>query len=104
MGSVNPSKLLGLGSSRRAGDDYTDPVEVRIGVVTRADSSGVWVTPLDGDARSPLGPCRAATVPALVLDGTGYRLRRVLLPVRTEVLFTSTPRGVWVVSADLREG
>jgi hypothetical protein len=40
------------------------PVAAVTGRVTRADASGVWVTPLGHDQAHPLGPCRGLTPPA----------------------------------------
>lgn len=98
------ARLLGMGSSRRPGSEAAAPVDLRPGIVTRVDPSGdVWVTPVGGDARSPLGPCRGATRPALVTVTAGtYRLDNLPLPARTPVLFAVTADGVWIVTYDTK--
>lgn len=106
MGGVDRqvAKLLGMGSTQRAGSSTQAPVDLRDGVVTRVDPDGsVWVTPLDGDARSPLGPVLGATRPVLVtLPGGAYELRALPLPLRVRVLFAVTGAAVWIVRTDTR--
>jgi hypothetical protein len=54
------------------------------GTVVRADDSGVWVAPLDGDTRHPLGPCMGAG--GCVVDDI--------------VLLIQTDQGPWVAGRD----
>ena len=59
--------------------------------VVRSDASGVWVTPLSGDQRHPLGPCRGATRP----DGAGGTEQ---LGTDVIVLLVLTADGPWVAA------
>lgn len=45
-------------SSIRRGVGLPDEPPVT-GIVTRVDASGIWAVELDGDRRTPDGPCRA---------------------------------------------
>jgi hypothetical protein len=68
-------------------------------VVTRSDSTGVWVTPIGGDTSSPLGPCTARPVIKLTGDlQSGYQLVNEQLPVGTKCLAVNTSEGPYVVS------
>jgi hypothetical protein len=98
------AKLLGMGSTQRAGSVTEPPTDLRDGVVTRVDPDGsVWVTPLDGDARAPLGPVLGATRQVLVtVPGGAYELRTQPLPLRCRVLFTVTAAAVWIVRVDTK--
>ena len=61
------------------------------GRVVRSDTSGVWVAPLGGDTRHPIGPCRGATRP----DSEGGVEQ---LPADTLVLLVLTDHGPWVAA------
>ena len=64
-------------------------------LVTRSDTTGVWVTPEGGDPTRPVGPCRGAT--RLALGGTAVER----LPERTRVLLLPTDSGLWVLAHDM---
>jgi hypothetical protein len=98
------SRLLGIGSTRRPGSEPAAAADLRSGIVTRLDPDGsVWVTPNDGDTRSPIGPCRGARRPRLVQTSPGaYDLLWRPLDLRTPVLFATTSDGVWIVSHDTK--
>lgn len=55
------------------------------GRVTRVDSQGVWVVPIGGDLRTPLGPCRGPSD----------------IPVGTVVMVIYTQERPWVFGAEL---
>lgn len=57
--------------------------------VVRSDATGVWVAPLGGDVRHPIGPCRGGTRPA---SGGGTER----LPVGTVVLLVWTTERPWI--------
>lgn len=68
-------------------------------VVTRSDSTGVWVTPVGGDSLSPLGPCTGGLVPTLIPGAGGtYTLGWERLPVGTKCLAVNTSEGPFIVS------
>ncbi len=67
---------------------------VATGQVVRSDSSGVWVTPLLGDTRHPVGPCRGGRRPNA--DLTGWEQ----IPAGTVVLLVLTDAGPWVAAHD----
>lgn len=67
-------------------------VAVATGRVVRSDDTGVWVAPVGGDTRHPLGPCRGATRPV----GAGPAWER--LPAGTVVLLVLTDDGPWVAA------
>lgn len=98
------ARLLGLGSTRRPGSSTPEQIGLRAGVVTRVDPDGsVWVTPNDGDTRSPLGPCRGALRPRLVVIAPGsVDLQWRPLAAQTPVLIATTGDGVWIVSHDTK--
>lgn len=70
------------------------------GRVVRSDASGVWATPLDGDTRHPIGPCRGARRPVFESTGAGDAAHRhdtlEQLPVGVLVLLVFTDDGPWV--------
>lgn len=55
------------------------------GRVTRVDSQGVWVVPVGGDLRTPIGPCRGPSD----------------IPVGTVVMVIYTQERPWVFGAEL---
>ncbi len=55
------------------------------GRVTRVDGQGVWVVPVDGDLRTPIGPCRGPSD----------------IPVGTVVMVIYTQERPWVFGAEL---
>lgn len=60
------------------------------GQVVRSDDTGVWVAPVLGDTRHPIGPCRGATR----RTDTGWEQ----LPAGTTVLLVLTDDGPWVAA------
>ncbi|SDC46428.1 hypothetical protein [Nocardioides lianchengensis] len=67
--------------------------------VTTSDDSGVYATPLDGDNRTPHGPCLGGTRQALTSSGqSGYELTTEQLPVDTLVLLVFTDGGPWIAA------
>lgn len=69
---------------------------VTTGQVVRSDETGVWVAPVPGDTRHPLGPCRGATRPTSVPEGLEWEQ----LPEGTVVLLVLTEAGPWVAAHD----
>lgn len=77
-------------------------------LVTRSDSTGVWVTPEGGNPNSPIGPCLGATWVALATSNGGdtthaHALTVVRLPVGTRVLVLQpdiADEPPWVVAHD----
>ena len=55
------------------------------GRVTKVDSQGVWVVPVDGDLRTPIGPCRGPSD----------------IPLGTVVMVIYTQERPWVFGAEL---
>lgn len=70
--------------------------------VVRSDTSGVWVAPVGGDTRHPIGPCRGATRRVFELAGAGDLAHRhdhvEQLPVGMVVLLVHTDDGPWVAA------
>jgi hypothetical protein len=94
MAVDNPLEVL---LDRRPAKQTRGPVTAR---VVRSDASGVWCTPLGGDVRHPIGPCRGATRRAFTAaDGTGHRHDSVeQLPVGMVVLLVFTDERPWVAA------
>jgi hypothetical protein len=98
-----PSPGETLAVRRRPGAREAD--EPFPAVVVRSDVTGVWCSPLEGDQRFPLGPCRGATRVALTSSSTdgaphAHTLTVERLPVRTSVLLLLTDDGPWVLNHD----
>lgn len=62
--------------------------------VVTSDETGVYVVPVDGDTRHPIGPCRGGTRLVLVDDALVTRP----LPVNAAVLLVFTDAGPWVAN------
>jgi hypothetical protein len=92
-GSDPLADLLGQTKRRPA------PAQVTAAVVTRSDSTGVWVTPTGGDATHPIGPCRGLTT-RLSINFVTPSATAVQLPQGTAVIMVNTNLGPFVVSYD----
>lgn len=71
-----------------------DPVTA---TVVTSDDSGVYVVPIDGDNRHPIGPCRGASRYALNEDGD---LVTRPLSAGVVVLLVFTDAGPWVANSE----
>jgi hypothetical protein len=70
----------------------------RTATVVRSDDTGVWCTPLGGDSRHPVGPCRGAHRPALTGPPDARQLTAERLPEGALVLLVTTAHGPWVAA------
>lgn len=86
--------LTGRPVATRSGGNAGGTGQTYTGVVVRADEeSGVWVVPIGGDRRHPIGPCYGGR---RRVDGGGGVLE--LIPVETVVLLVTTDNGAWIAA------
>lgn len=96
MAIDNPLEVL---LERRPAKTSRGPLTAR---VVRSDASGVWVAPLGGDVRHPVGPCRGAKRRKFTDAGDGGTAHRhdelEQLPTGTVVLLVFTDERPWVAA------